>query len=83
LAGFFGCAYAGAIAVPVHERLLPRLTAIVPDAQASFALTPAARQANTQAAVAGVDTPSLGYLEAATRFLNAPSALRPQGFRQA
>jgi acyl-CoA synthetase (AMP-forming)/AMP-acid ligase II len=38
IAGFFGCVYAGAIAVPVHERLAPRLSSVIPDAQASFAL---------------------------------------------
>lgn len=38
IAGFFGCLYAGAIAVPVHERLAPRLSSVVPDAQAGFAL---------------------------------------------
>ena len=26
VAGFFGCIYAGAVAVPVHERLAPRLS---------------------------------------------------------
>lgn len=36
--GFFGCVYAGAIAVPVHERLAPRLSSVIPDAQARFAL---------------------------------------------
>jgi acyl-CoA synthetase (AMP-forming)/AMP-acid ligase II len=38
IAGFFGCVYAGAVAVPVHERLAPRLASVVPDAQAGFAL---------------------------------------------
>lgn len=38
IAGYFGCLYAGAIAVPVHERLAPRLSAVVPDADALFAL---------------------------------------------
>jgi acyl-CoA synthetase (AMP-forming)/AMP-acid ligase II len=38
VAGYFGCLYAGAVAVPVHERLAPRLSSVVPDAQATFAL---------------------------------------------
>ncbi|GAB2638321.1 fatty acyl-AMP ligase [Gordonia jinhuaensis] len=38
IAGFFGCLYAGAVAVPVHERLAPRLSAVVPDARARLAL---------------------------------------------
>lgn len=48
---FFGCVYAGAIAVPVHERLAPRLTSVVPDAQAGFALATSETQANVRAAV--------------------------------
>ncbi|WP_095988189.1 non-ribosomal peptide synthase/polyketide synthase [Cystobacter fuscus] len=46
IAGFFGCLYAGAIAVPAYppdpmrlERTLPRLRAIVQDAQATVVLT--------------------------------------------
>ncbi|MDX1889741.1 fatty acyl-AMP ligase [Mycolicibacterium sp. 050158] len=38
IAGYFGCLYAGAVAIPVHERLAPRLSAVVPDANALFAL---------------------------------------------
>lgn len=38
IAGIFGCFYAGAVAVPVHERLAPRLSSVVPDARARFAL---------------------------------------------
>jgi fatty acid CoA ligase FadD32 len=38
IAGFFGCLYAGVVAVPVHLRLAPRLTSVVPDAQPRFAL---------------------------------------------
>lgn len=37
ITGFFGCLYAGAIAVPVHEKLAPRLSSVIPDAQARFA----------------------------------------------
>ncbi|MBZ4422898.1 condensation domain-containing protein, partial [Myxococcus sp. RHSTA-1-4] len=46
ISGFFGCLYAGAIAVPAYppdptrlERTLPRLLAIIKDAQASVVLT--------------------------------------------
>ncbi len=49
IAAFFGCLYAGVIAVPAYppdpmrlHRTLPRLQAIVHDAQASIALTSAA-----------------------------------------
>lgn len=51
IAGFFGCLYAGAVAVPVHQRLAPRLSSVVPDARASFALAAASTQANIKAAV--------------------------------
>jgi len=46
IAGFFGCLYAGAIAVPAYppnpmrlDRTLPRLQALVADSQAKLALT--------------------------------------------
>lgn len=43
IAGFFGCLYAGAIAIPVHppmrEHLLPRVESIIADVQPGFALT--------------------------------------------
>ncbi|NNC02670.1 amino acid adenylation domain-containing protein, partial [Corallococcus exiguus] len=46
IAGFFGCLYAGAVAVPAYppdpmrlERTLPRLRAIIQDARASVVLT--------------------------------------------
>ncbi|MBI5301745.1 MAG: amino acid adenylation domain-containing protein [Chloroflexi bacterium] len=46
IAGFFGCLYAGAVAVPAYppdparlNRTLPRLQAMIADAQASFILT--------------------------------------------
>ncbi len=46
IAAYFGCLYAGAIAVPAYpphsERDLPRIQAIVADAQAHLALTTAA-----------------------------------------
>ncbi|MFB1481089.1 non-ribosomal peptide synthase/polyketide synthase, partial [Corallococcus sp. RDP092CA] len=48
IAGFFGCLYAGAVAVPAYppdpmrlERTLPRLRAIIQDARASVVLTTA------------------------------------------
>ncbi|MGV0772368.1 fatty acyl-AMP ligase [Mycobacterium syngnathidarum] len=51
IAGFFGCIYAGAVAVPVHERLAPRLSAVVPDAHARFAVATAETQAKVKAAI--------------------------------
>lgn len=51
VAGFFGCIYAGAVAVPVHERLAPRLSSVVPDAHARFALATAETQAKVKAAI--------------------------------
>lgn len=51
VAGFFGCVYAGAVAVPVHERLAPRLSSVVPDAHARFALATAETQAKIKAAI--------------------------------
>lgn len=51
VAAFFGCAYAGAVAVPVHQRLAPRLQTVVPDVRASFALATADTQANIGAMV--------------------------------
>ncbi|WP_409436886.1 fatty acyl-AMP ligase [Mycobacterium sp. SMC-14] len=38
IVGFFGCLFAGAVAVPVHERLAPRLSSVIPDARAGFAI---------------------------------------------
>lgn len=54
IAGFFGCLYAGAVAVPVHQKLAPRLQVVVPDAQARFALTAAENRDATRTAVAGL-----------------------------
>ncbi|MBS9536055.1 fatty acyl-AMP ligase [Mycobacterium sp. M1] len=54
IAGFFGCLYAGAVAVPVHQKLAPRLATVVPDAQAGFALATVDTRANTIAAVDGL-----------------------------
>ena len=48
---FFGCLYAGAVAVPVHQKLAPRLTAVVPDAKAGFVLATADTQVNTKASI--------------------------------
>ncbi|HLG63726.1 MAG TPA: fatty acyl-AMP ligase [Ktedonosporobacter sp.] len=48
IAAFFGCLYAGAIAVPIYppdsDRLLPRIQAIINDTQATVALTTAKTQ---------------------------------------
>ncbi|OBK89315.1 fatty acyl-AMP ligase [Mycolicibacter sinensis] len=54
IAGFFGCLYAGAVAVPVHQKLAPRLQVVVPDAAAKFALTAGETQQATRSAVAGI-----------------------------
>ena len=55
IAGFFGCIYAGAVAVPVHppvhNRVIGRVASIVRDAQAGFVLTTAELQAELKAAV--------------------------------
>ncbi|WP_066903487.1 fatty acyl-AMP ligase [Mycolicibacterium houstonense] len=51
IAAFFGCAYAGVVAVPVHERLAPRLSSVVPDAHARFALATAETQGKIKAAI--------------------------------
>jgi phthiocerol/phenolphthiocerol synthesis type-I polyketide synthase C len=55
IAGFFGCIYAGAVAVPVHppvrNRVFGRVASIVADAQAGFVLTTAELQAELKAAV--------------------------------
>lgn len=51
IVGYFGCLYAGAIPVPVHERLAPRLSSVVPNAQARFALAAPAMPTTIKAAV--------------------------------
>jgi acyl-CoA synthetase (AMP-forming)/AMP-acid ligase II len=51
VASFFGCLYAGAVAVPVHQKLAPRLGSVVPNAQASFALATSDTQTNVKTAV--------------------------------
>ncbi|TXH25707.1 MAG: fatty acyl-AMP ligase [Mycobacterium sp.] len=51
ITGFFGCLYAGAVAVPVHERLAPRLSSVIPDAQADFAVAPPAMPVKVKAFV--------------------------------
>ncbi|MGV0624905.1 fatty acyl-AMP ligase [Mycolicibacter minnesotensis] len=52
VAGFFGCFYAGAVAVPVDEQWpTKRAAALIPDARAEFALCTADRQAKLRAKV--------------------------------
>lgn len=51
IAGYFGCLYAGAVAVPVHERLAPRLSLVVPNAEARFVLATAKTGAKVKAAL--------------------------------
>ncbi|NDZ96043.1 fatty acyl-AMP ligase [Streptomyces sp. SID6673] len=54
IAGIFGCIYAGAVAVPVHERLAPRLSSVVPDARARFALGVAETHESIKSALVGL-----------------------------
>jgi amino acid adenylation domain-containing protein len=55
LASFFGCIYAGAVAVPVHppvrNRVVDRVASIVADAQADFVLTTTQLQAELKDAM--------------------------------
>lgn len=70
VAGFFGCFYAGAVAVPVDEQWpTKRAAAVIPDARAEFALSTADRQAKLRAKV---DTLAPGPLHWAT--LDEPEA---------
>src|ERR1700687_2046354 len=51
IAAFFGCLYAGVIAVPLpppNQRTLPRLRAILSDAQSSVVLTTSAILSSTE-----------------------------------
>ncbi len=66
IAAFFGCLYAGSVAVPVFppdmtrpERTVPRLMRIVADAQARFALT----DTPDLAAAPLLDAPALRWLD--------------------
>ena len=58
IAGFFGCLYAGAVAVPVHppvrNKLIGRIGSIVTNTQATFALTTAGSQAELKAVMDGL-----------------------------
>ncbi|WP_297848799.1 AMP-binding protein, partial [Mycobacterium sp.] len=58
VAGFFGCLYAGSVAIPVHppmrEHLVPRVASIIADVRPRFALTTAEPQAKIQARVDGL-----------------------------
>ncbi len=58
VAGFFGCLYAGAVAIPVHppvrDHLVPRVASIVADVRPRFALTTAEAQAKIKARVDGL-----------------------------
>ncbi|RRR40449.1 fatty acyl-AMP ligase [Mycolicibacter terrae] len=53
IAAYFGCLYAGAVAVPVQDQLA-RLMTIVPDARAGFVLADAETQNRFKAAVDGM-----------------------------
>jgi amino acid adenylation domain-containing protein len=58
VAGFFGCIYAGAVAVPVHppvrSRVIGRVASILRDVQAGFVLASAGSQADLKAVVDGL-----------------------------
>ncbi|OBH16421.1 beta-ketoacyl synthase [Mycolicibacter sinensis] len=58
IASFFGCLYAGAIAIPVHppmrEHLLPRVESIIADVQPGFALTTAEIEPRIKPAIDGL-----------------------------
>lgn len=65
IVGYFGCLYAGAIPVPVHERLAPRLSSVVPNAQARFALAapqmPTTIKAAVDTLIGWIDGQPLGW----------------------
>ena len=58
LASFFGCLYAGAIAIPVHppmrEHLLPRVESIIADVQPGYALTTSEIEPRIKPAIDGL-----------------------------
>ncbi|CQD09704.1 Beta-ketoacyl synthase [Mycobacterium europaeum] len=60
IAGLFGCLYAGAVAVPMHppvrDHLVPRVEAIIADAQPGFALSTTEIQARIKGTVDGLVT---------------------------
>ncbi|MGH3969963.1 MAG: fatty acyl-AMP ligase [Mycobacterium sp.] len=51
IAGMFGCWYAGAIAVPVSERVGPALSSVIADVRAGFAVASPATPASVRSAV--------------------------------
>ncbi|WP_046317455.1 type I polyketide synthase [Mycobacterium sp. UM_Kg1] len=58
IASFFGCLYAGAIAIPVHppmrEHLLPRVESIIADVEPGFALTTSEIEPKIKPAIDGL-----------------------------
>nr|WP_230987369.1 type I polyketide synthase [Mycolicibacter heraklionensis] len=58
IASFFGCLYAGAIAIPVHppmrEHLLPRVESIIADVQPGYALTTSEIEPRIKPAIDGL-----------------------------
>lgn len=66
IAAFFGCLYAGVIAVPAYpphnQRNTPRIEAVVADASAAIALTTRAIQDRTQALLAKAELDRLQWL---------------------
>ncbi|NJN32151.1 MAG: AMP-binding protein [Synechococcales cyanobacterium RM1_1_8] len=66
IAAFFGCLYAGTIAVPAYppraNRSLERLQAIITDAEAQFALTTTELQTKLQGQLTQADTTAISCL---------------------
>ena len=81
ITGYFGCLYAGAIAVPVHERLAPRLSSVIPDARASFAVaapdTPLKVKAMVDTLVALSNGSPMRWLSAETPVAEADAWVPP------
>lgn len=81
ITGYFGCLYAGAIAVPVHERLAPRLSSVIPDARAGFAVaapdTPMKVKAMVDTLVALSNRPPMRWLSADTPVAEAGAWVPP------
>lgn len=82
IVGYFGCLYAGAVAVPVHERLAPRLSSVIPDARAGFALaapqTPAKIRAATNGLAALMGEPAVRWCGTDTALADAKAWVAPE-----
>lgn len=83
IAGIFGCWYAGATAVPVPERVGPRLSSVIADVRAGFAVaSPKMPQSIRSAVEALAPDPFVGVaLMKATPFLGWRRASTPTASR--